>query len=329
MESEEQRAFGGAMDSVKALSEKSVQVTGSIRDAITARVETVTAKKPDEYASAVTEYNSAFALMNDHGLALFRIRERTVDLIELVEYLVNSIANTPKSFQKDFAEILACKSTFRAAEELAREELEAARGAAVGAGVGVAAGAAVASLAPTAAMWVATTYGVASTGTAISTLSGAAATNAALAWLGGGALATGGGGTAAGGALLALAGPVGWGVGGATVLVTIALFARSKIQGRETRQAELLAVRRNTAEVARMSAQIADLESRSAALREQVQRCYVNALGLHGTDFAVLEHPRQAELATLVNTTLAAAALLGHQVEHASSTDTEHASSDD
>ena len=38
-------------------------------------------------------------------------------------------------------------------------------------------------------MGVATTFGVASTGTAISALSGAAATNAALAWLGGGALA--------------------------------------------------------------------------------------------------------------------------------------------
>lgn len=60
----------------------------------------------------------------------------------------------------------------------------------------------------------ATTFGTASTGTAISALSGAAATKAALAWLGGGALAAGGGGMAAGNALLALAGPLGWTVGG-------------------------------------------------------------------------------------------------------------------
>ena len=45
----------------------------------------------------------------------------------------------------------------------------------------------------------------------------AAAANAALAWLGGGALAAGGGGMAAGNALLALAGPVGWTVGGLAV----------------------------------------------------------------------------------------------------------------
>ena len=42
------------------------------------------------------------------------------------------------------------------------------------------------------------TFGVASTGTAIGTLSGAAASNAILAWLGGGSLAVGGGGIAAG-----------------------------------------------------------------------------------------------------------------------------------
>lgn len=42
------------------------------------------------------------------------------------------------------------------------------------------------------------TFGFASTGTAISTLSGAAASNAILAWLGGGSIATGGGGMAVG-----------------------------------------------------------------------------------------------------------------------------------
>ena len=70
-------------------------------------------------------------------------------------------------------------------------------------------GIAVATMGPTAAMGVVTTFGVASTGTAISALSGAAANSAALAWLGGGALAAGGGGMSAGTAFLGLAGPVG------------------------------------------------------------------------------------------------------------------------
>lgn len=52
------------------------------------------------------------------------------------------------------------------------------------------------------AVSLATSIGVASTGTAISGLSGAAATNATLAWLGGGSLAAGGGGMALGSIIL-------------------------------------------------------------------------------------------------------------------------------
>ncbi len=67
-------------------------------------------------------------------------------------------------------------------------------------------------------MAIATTFGTASTGAAISGLSGAAASSAALAWLGGGALAAGGGGMAAGETILALTGPVGWAIGGLAAL---------------------------------------------------------------------------------------------------------------
>lgn len=86
--------------------------------------------------------------------------------------------------------------------------------------VGASLGVGVAALGPTAAMGFATTFGVASTGAAISTLSGAAATNAALAWLGGGAVVAGGGGIAAGNALLTLAGPVGWGIAAVSVITS-------------------------------------------------------------------------------------------------------------
>jgi len=52
------------------------------------------------------------------------------------------------------------------------------------------------------AVEIATNFGVASTGTAISSLSGAAAENAILAWFGGGSVATGGGGVALGSVVL-------------------------------------------------------------------------------------------------------------------------------
>ncbi|MFV5453239.1 hypothetical protein [Acinetobacter towneri] len=150
------------------------------------------------------------------------------NIITRIEALFSGIANKPKEFDKTFSEY---KAEFKVFNDILDKIKENARQidiqAGGTAGTGVAAGAGVVAFAPTAAMAIATTFGTASTGTAISALGGAAATNAALAWLGGGALAAGGGGMAAGNALLALAGPVGWAIGG-TALVGSALFARSR-----------------------------------------------------------------------------------------------------
>ena len=85
-------------------------------------------------------------------------------------------------------------ASYQATDFLQHGVQSAAAGAMVGAGVGQAV----------------SMLGMASTGTAISSLSGAAATNATLAWLGGGSLASGGLGMAGGTAVLGsvMAGPV-------------------------------------------------------------------------------------------------------------------------
>ncbi len=310
--------LGRTVDDVgKFAKSKSAQLAGladDLKGAAGETVEKLTARKPDPYEQAVAEYNVAYIAMNDKGLSLLRQRERSADLIELVEIVVNSIANTPKSFAAAFDEIDVHRADFLDATEFAQKDLEAARQAAVGAGAGFATGVAVASMAPTAAMWVATTFGVASTGTAISTLSGAAATSASLAWLGGGALAAGGGGTAAGSALLALAGPIGWTFAGATLLVSIALFAKRKHENRRTKQDVLSAVKRNTALVMRMDAQIDDVLQRTVALRELLLGSYAAALKLFGANFITLSSAQQSQLAALVNNTKACAALLSTRV---------------
>ncbi|WP_219814289.1 MULTISPECIES: hypothetical protein [unclassified Rathayibacter] len=269
------------------------------------------------YEEVTAEYNRAFTAMSDDGLSLLRQRERSTDLIALVELVVNSIANTPKSFSRDFEQIELDRARFLDAEEIARADLVAARKSAAGAGAGVTAGAAIASVAPTAAMWVATTFGTASTGTAISTLSGAAASQAALAWLGGGAIAAGGGGTVAGGALLALAGPVGWSLAGAAVLTSVVLFTKKKFENRETKHEMLTAVMRNIAQVQAMDAQIDDLLQRTASTRELLLKVYGEALPLFGADFATLAPAQQSQLGALVNVAKASAALLSARVEQA------------
>ncbi|OZY86047.1 hypothetical protein CBP51_03175 [Cellvibrio mixtus] len=178
---------------------------------------------------AQADYTDLCERAQEKAEELFKLRQSTsLELIPEVEEYVNCLANTPKDFDKSFAEYNAEFTAFNSIlHELEHASKEAQIKASGAAAVGVAAGVGTAAFAPTAAMAVATTFGTASTGTAISTLSGAAASKAALAWLGGGALTSGGAGMAGGQALLALAGPVGWAIGG-TAIVGAGLFARSK-----------------------------------------------------------------------------------------------------
>ena len=175
-------------------------------------------KAIERLKNAESTYNELGQDANTIALTLYNTRKSAVYAIERIEKYINSLANSPKEFKKDIAEILLKIKDFQEAirieKENASENIKATStvvgGAAIGGGI--------AALGPTAAMAIATTFGTASTGAAIASLSGAAATNAALAWLGGGALAAGGGGMAAGNALLALAGPIGWGIAGLGII---------------------------------------------------------------------------------------------------------------
>ena len=131
--------------------------------------------------------------------SLYTLRERAAVEVQAVAERINALANKPREFTLSTEQAAVQIRSFedkqnsiRNAESVAKKQ---AKGSAAGASLG-ALGIAVATMGPTAAMGVATTFGVASTGTAITSLSGAAATNAALAWLGGGTLAAGGGGMA-------------------------------------------------------------------------------------------------------------------------------------
>ena len=234
---------------------------------------------------SVTEYNDAYTLMNDKGVKLFVERSRAVDSISFVEGFVNSIANKPKSFDADFKEIMSDRKQFTEACDFAERELMDARKAAAGAGAGLAAGASVAFMAPTAAMWVATTFGTASTGAAISTLSGAAATNAALAWLGGGALAAGGNGIAGGTAFLAMAGPVGWSIAGATLLSSILVLSVKKMKLNKEKNEEIQAVKENIERVREMDAKIGAVLDETTEIRNGLNNQYAKAVNLYGADY--------------------------------------------
>ena len=178
-------------------------------------------------------------------------------------------------------------------------------GAVIGTGVGVT----VAALGPTAAMGVATTFGVASTGTAISALSGAAATNAALAWLGGGALAAGGGGVAAGNALLALAGPVGWAVAGLALVTSGILYWITKKNNTRLENIYILISKRDCKSYQLAAIEIQERINRIIPEAEALSEAAID-ISSFGTDFDAMTTEQQLKLGVYLNTMVAAKQLL-------------------
>lgn len=263
---------------------------------------------------AVSKYNSTYEKMQQVGEQLYEKRRNCVTLINEVESLVNSIANRPKEFEKKILEIQAEREKFRETEAYAAEAVDAAVKSGVSVAAGVAGGAAVASMAPTAAMWVATTFGTASTGTAISALHGAVATKAALAWLGGGVLKAGGAGVAGGQALLALAGPIGWGITGVTTAASVVALGRKNKKIADEAIAEAKKITVAGAEVNEVSAKIQHLMDETVtlinALRDMSQ---VNAT-LKGKNYLELTADEQYQLGAMVNNTLALADMLNKTI---------------
>ena len=264
---------------------------------------------------AADKYNETYVKMQSEGENLYQIRQKSLDLIEKVESLINSIANSPKDFEVKLDSIREERLKFRKTEEYAREAYDNAVKSGVSMAAGIAGGAAVASMAPSVAMWVATTFGTASTGTAISALHGAVATKAALAWLGGGALTAGGGGIAAGKALLALAGPIGWSIAGVATGAS-ALFITSK--NKATAQEAMDQAK----EITKAGAYLNETCAKIQALSEETSQIYYPLSSFHaemgkfvGADYTMLDNEQKKKLGTLVNNALTLTALVNKKIE--------------
>ena len=195
--------------------------------------------------------------------------------------------------------------------EYKRTEVKTAGQGAAGVGAGVA----VVTLGPTAAMGIATTFGVASTGTAISALSGAAATNAALAWLGGGALAAGGGGMSAGTAFLGLAGPVGWTIAGVAGAAAIGSGIYANHKNKET--ADKLLLERQNVEVLirKFNVKNAEVAALTEATQTQIDGVQRANAAVTGADYSQFSHEEKMQAGLLVNMTLTLAQMINKELE--------------
>ena len=197
---------------------------------------------------------------------------------------------------------------------LSKEDYKKAAAKGVGAGAaGAGLGVAVVALGPTAAMGVATTFGVASTGTAIAALHGAAATNAALAWLGGGALSLGGGGMAAGEAFLAMAGPVGWAIAGAALLSSGLLFWKANADKKRIDNIFTLISKRD---VKSYSLAVVELEERIDRIKDESGKLNeaITIIRTFGTDYEKMSEAQQYELGGYLNLMLSSTQLLTNPI---------------
>ena len=125
-------------------------------------------------------------------------------------------------------------------------------------------------------------------------------------------------GIAAGNALLALAGPVGWGIAGATLLTSIVLFKKNKRRIFEDKQKNLIALKENTERVKEMGATVNALLENTSDLRDKLADAYADNLGRYGANISRLSRNEQASLAALVNCTLSLAKLLGERLSQES-----------
>lgn len=238
---------------------------------------------------------------------------RTSDLFDSLhelQTLFDRIRNIPAEDRLKYEELKAIRLNWKQQAENIELEYKKAEAKAVGQGAaGIGAGVAVAALGPSAAMGIATTFGVASTGTAISTLSGAAATNAALAWLGGGALTAGGGGMAAGSAFLAMAGPVGWAIAGVAVIASGLMFWKTKSDKERLENIYTLISERDVKSyelaIVELSERIIRVKNETGLLTNAIIK-----VESFGTDYHQMSEAEQYELGSYVNLMEASTMLL-------------------
>lgn len=257
----------------------------------------------DKAQAAINLTNKMIEELGGHTSGLY-------ESLTSIQELFDKIRNVPSDKKLQYEELKQIRLNWKQqTEKIEKDYQEAAiknAGAgAAGAGLGVA----VVTMGPTVAMGVATTFGVASTGTAISALSGAAATNAALAWLGGGALAAGGGGMAAGEAFLALAGPVGWAIAGVSLVASGLLFWKSSsdkkhlenvftaISHRDVKSYELAIVE--------LKERISRIIDESGKLNEAIEN-----IQTFGLDYNLMTEEQQYALGSYVNLMLSSTQLL-------------------
>ncbi len=263
---------------------------------------------------SIKKYDESYQNFINAGESLFEERNNAVDTIHKTLDLINSISLHPKEIDDDITIVEYHKDKFIEDKNYGSKHSDALKSSVATSAAGVVAGSAFAASAPSVALWLASTFGTASTGSAISALSGAAATNAALAWLGGGAIAAGGGGIAAGHALLALAGPIGIGIASATTLWGILSYLRKKKAIQESKKEEIKQIDAHTIALNTLQSKLINLFEETKNLRKQLAKQLTQANSLRSYDYSKLSNKQQTLLGSIVNNAMALSKLIAEKI---------------
>lgn len=269
------------------------------------------------HEETLARYNNSYEKMKNECENLYNVRGQAIKVIKMNQNVINSIANTPKEFDTTLGKIGKELTKFNDTEEYAKKAYNASVQAGINIAGGAAAGLGVASMAPTALMSIATTFGTASTGTAISTLSGCVAQKAALAWIGRtfAGFAAEGAGMAAGQAFLALAGPIGWGITAvSTGASLISLSNKNKeLADKAVNEAKEISIARESLD--EVSEKVNSLRAKTDILYTDMDEQRAKILKFLNADYLSLEDEDKYFLGTLVNNTLSLSVLLNETVQ--------------
>ena len=262
----------------------------------------------DKAQAAINATNKTINELGIHTNELYQA-------LKNIQEIFDAIRNVPSEKKLQHEDLKRIRLTWK--QEAAKIEKDYSEAAVKNAGAGAAGaglGVAVVTMGPTVAMGVATTFGVASTGTAISALSGAAATNAALAWLGGGALATGGGGMVAGEAFLALAGPVGWAIAGVSLVASGLMFWKSSS---DRKHLEDVFIAISDRDIRSYELAIVELKERISRIIDETQMLNdaIEVIRTFGLDYDSMTEAQQYELGSYVNLMLSSTQLLTNPIK--------------
>ena len=118
----------------------------------------------------------------------------------------------------------------------------------------------------------------------------------------------------AGKAFIAMTGPIGWTIAGATLLSSILIFTTKKTKLNKQKNEEIQAIKQNIELVQEMDGKITLILDETASVRNGLNEMLKKALPMYGADYLSIADDQKQLLGALINNTKALAALFGKTI---------------